>query len=74
MGLEQNCILVLTRQMGPAAKNFLERQCRAHLNKEPVQLQKADLDELARWSEIGTQLILGKIIGEKVKQGLLALK
>lgn len=74
MTLEQDCLSVLTKQMGPAARAFLDRQCRHHLNKEPSMLQKTDLDELAKWCGIGTQLILGVQIAEKVKQGLLALK
>ncbi len=74
MSLEQQCLSVLTKQMGPAAKGFLERQCKSHLKKEPVALQKADLDELAKWCQIGTQLVLGQAIGDKVKADLLALK
>jgi hypothetical protein len=65
---------VLSQHMGPAAKGFLERQCRGHLHKEPIALQKTDMDELARWCQIGTQLVLGPQVGEKVKQGLLSLK
>jgi hypothetical protein len=72
--VEQQCLSVLTKQMGPAAKGFLERQCRSHLKKEPSALQKSDLDELAKWAQIGTQLVLGAGVGEKVKAGLLALK
>jgi hypothetical protein len=72
--LDQQCLAVLTKQMGPAAKGFLDRQCKSHLKKEPVALQKTDIDELAKWCQIGTQLVLGNEIGEKVKVGLLALK
>jgi hypothetical protein len=74
MSVEQQVLDVLTKQMGPAAKGFLDRQCRAHLKKEPAALQKGDLDELAKWCQIGTQLVLGAPIGEKVKAGILALK
>ncbi len=74
MTFEQDCLLVITKQMGPAAKAFLDRQCRHHLKKEPSALQKADLDELAKWCQIGTQLTLGPQVAEKVKLGLLALK
>jgi len=42
--------------------------------KEPSALTKADLDELAKWAQIGTQLTLGAPVGEKVKQSILALK
>jgi hypothetical protein len=74
MSVEQQCLGVLTKQMGPAAKGFLDRQCKSHLNKQPSALQKSDLDELAKWCQIGTQLVLGAPVGEKVKAGLLALK
>jgi hypothetical protein len=72
--VEQQCLAVLTKQMGPAAKGFLDRQCKSHLNKEPATLQKSDIDELAKWCQIGTQLVLGAQVGEKVKAGILALK
>jgi hypothetical protein len=74
MTLEQDCLLVITKQMGPAAKAFLDRQCKSHLKKEAIALQKTDLDDLAKWCAIGTQLTLGDGVAEKVKQGLLALK
>jgi hypothetical protein len=74
MTIEQDCLAVLTSQMGPAAKAFLERQCKSHLNKAPSALSKQDIVELAKWCQIGTQLILGPQIAEKVNQGLLALK
>ncbi len=74
MSVEQQCLNVLTQQMGPAAKGFLDRQCKSHLNKEPAALQKSDIDELAKWCQIGTKLVLGDQIADKVKAGLLALK
>ena len=74
MTVEQDCLSVLTKQLGPAAKAFLDRQCRHHLKKEASALQKSDLDELAKWCQIGTQLTLGAQVGEKVKQGILSLK
>ena len=74
MTVEQDCLLVITKQMGPAAKAFLDRQCKFHLKKESATLQKSDLDELAKWCSIGTQLTLGESVADKVKQGLLALK
>ena len=74
MTLEQDCLAVLSKEIGPAAKPFLDRQCRHHLKKEPGTLQKSDLDELAKWCQIGTQLTLGAQTGEKIKQGILSLK
>ncbi len=72
--VEQQCLSVLTKQMGPAARGFLDRQCKFHLKKEASTLQKSDLDDLAKWCQIGTELVLGALIGEKVKAGILALK
>jgi hypothetical protein len=74
VSVEQQALSVLTKQMGPAAKGFLDRQCKSHLKKEPAALAKGDLDELAKWCQIGTQLVLGDAISQKVKEGLLALK
>ena len=74
MTIEQDCLLVLTKQMGPAARAFLDRQCKYHLKKEAAALQKSDIDDLAKWCHIGTELTLGAVIAEKVKLGLLALK
>jgi hypothetical protein len=74
MTLEQDCLALLTKQMGPAAKLFLDRQCRSHLKKESATLTKADLEELAKWCQIGVQLILGATTGEKIKQEILSLK
>jgi hypothetical protein len=74
MTIEQDCLAVLAEELGPAAKAFMTRQCRNHLNKEPAQLQKSDIDELAKWSYAGVQLAIGAQVAENIKKGLLALK
>jgi hypothetical protein len=74
MTIEKECLAVLAEELGPAAKAFLERQCRNHLRKEPSALEKIDIDELAKWSVIGIQSALGAQVAENVKKGLLALK
>jgi len=74
MTVEQDCLAVLAEELGPAAKAFLLRQCRSHLNKEPLMLQKSDIDNLAKWCEIGIQSALGAQVAESVKKGFLALK
>ena len=74
MTVEQSCLAVLAEELGPAAKTFLDRQCRSHLKKEPSTLQKADLDELAKWCTIGIQLALGAQVAESVKKNMLSLK
>ena len=74
MTLEQDCLAILAKQMGPAARIFLNRQCQRHLNKEPTELQKSDLDELAKWCYNGTQLTIGAAIAENIRKGILELK
>jgi hypothetical protein len=74
MTVEQDCLAVLAEELGPAAKAFIIRQCRNHLNKEPSQLQLSDIEELANWCYTGVQFTLGAQVAENVKKGLLALK
>jgi hypothetical protein len=74
MTTEKDCLAVVAEEVGPAAKPFLDRQCRVHLKKEPATLQKSDLDELAKWCAASLQMTLGAQIADKVKKGLLALK
>jgi hypothetical protein len=74
MIIEKECLAVLAEELGPAAKPFLDRQCRNRLGKEPTALEKSDLEELANWCAAGIQATLGAQIAENVKKGLLALK
>ena len=74
MTLEQDCLAILAKQLGPAARVFLNRQCQRHLNKEPTALQKSDLEELAKWCYTGTQLTIGATIAENIRKGILELK
>jgi hypothetical protein len=74
MTIEKDCLAVLAEELGPAAKAFLDRQCKNQLKKEPSRLQKDDLDELAKCCSASIQLVLGAKVAENVKKGLLALK
>ncbi len=74
MSIEQECVTVLTKHLGPAASSFLSRQCKFHLKKEPADIQKTDLEELAKWVYIGVSLSINKTIAEQAKQNILALK
>jgi hypothetical protein len=74
MTLEQDCLGILAKQMGPAARIFLKRQCQRHLNKEPTELKKSDLDELAKWCYNATQQTIGTPIAENIRKNILELK
>mgnify|MGYP001340646906 CR=1 FL=1 len=74
MTIDKECLAVLAEELGPAARTFLDRQCRNHLKKDPSTLENTDIDELSKWCANGIQLILGAQVAENVKKGLLALK
>ena len=74
MTIEQDCLAVLIKQMSPAAKVFLDRQCRYHLKKEPSKLGKDDLPELAKLCFSVTQTALGVVAAESIRNGILALE
>jgi hypothetical protein len=40
---------VCTDYLGPAGERFMRRQIATHLNKQPEQLSRKDLPELANW-------------------------
>lgn len=50
--------------LGPAAKRFIDRQTKNHLNKEPGQLSSDELIKLADWVKL-TLALLTK--DEKIK-------
>ena len=74
MTLEEDCLSILAKQMGPAAKVFLTRQCQRHLQKDASRLQIEDLPELAKWCFAGTQSTLGVPAAESIKKGILEIK
>ena len=74
MRLEQQCIDVLTKHLGPAAPSFLARQCKSHLNIESSMLQVSHLNDLGKWCYIGVSLAVNKEVAQTVRQDILALK
>ncbi len=74
MTLEQECLTVLTPDLGPAAKAFLYRVCRQQLHKEPAMLQRSDIDKLAKSCYLVVQQALGVPTAEKVMRNLTQLK
>jgi hypothetical protein len=60
--------------MGPAAKIFLDRQCRHYLKKNPANLEKSDLAALAKYCFAGTHATLGVVAAESIKTSILELE
>jgi len=44
--------------MGPAAKKFVDRQIRVHLEIDGTELTFSDLDELAEWCYTSSKLLM----------------
>ena len=65
---------ILAKQMGPAAKIFLERRCRQYLKKNSDNLEKSDLGELAKCCFAGTQATLGVVAAESIRTSILELQ
>ena len=74
MTLEQECVAILAKQMGPAAKIFLERRCRQYLKKNSANLEKSDLGELAKCCFEGTHATLGVVAAESIRTSILKLQ
>jgi hypothetical protein len=52
---------ITQRFLGPAAKAFLERQTRSHMNGLDLNnLERAQLPELAKWVQISAGLLIEK--------------
>lgn len=43
--------------LGPAADRFVVRQIRNHLQKDPAQLQRKDLQQLIDWIQLAMRII-----------------
>lgn len=74
MAINDQIIKILAEDMGPSAALFLERQCKFHLKKESGALTASDMEELAKWVFVGSQLTLGDGIANKLKTKILAVK
>jgi hypothetical protein len=52
MSVYQDVTNVSKNYLGPAAEQFIARQCQLHLKIEAAALNKAHLPELAKWMEL----------------------
>ena len=60
--------------LGPASEQFITRQIKSHLNKEPQELREQDLEELAKWIKVAVALLTedGKMV-EGYTSSIMAL-
>ncbi len=60
MSVYEDVVATGKTYLGPATEAFLSRQCKWHLKKQPAELTREDLPELAKWCEIGGGLVMDK--------------
>ena len=57
----EEAIKITQKFLGPAAKSFLERQTRSHMNGLDLNnLERAQLPELAKWVQTSAGLLIEK--------------
>ncbi len=76
MTLFQQVLDLSTPYFGSAAQaeQFLTRQCKAHLNRDPATLTAHDLWELAKWAMISGSLVMDKAKSEELSEKILQLR
>lgn len=58
MSVHQDVTAICKNYLGPAAEQFIAKQCQTYLNIAPTALTKAHLKELAMWVDVaGTRYI-----------------
>ena len=71
----EEAIKVTQRYLGPAAKTFLERQTRSHMNGLDLNnLEKAHLPELAKWVETSAGLLIDKPKAKELAEHLAKIR
>lgn len=59
--VSERVLKITVDYIGPSSKAFLERQTRSHMEGlDFVNLQKAQLADLAKWVNISAGLLIGK--------------
>lgn len=72
--LTERVIEVTSDYLGPAARRFVQRQVKVHLNKPLDKLTPEDLPPLADWSKLALGLLTSdKSVVDKFQNDLLAL-
>lgn len=53
----QQALTITKDYLGPAAERFINRQIAFHLRKEPEQLSKSDIPQLAEWVKVSIAIL-----------------
>ena len=74
MNLYDRITQILTDEFGPATQVLLAEQCRARLKKDPADITKGDLDELAKGLHETTAPLVGADTAEKIRTRIMKLR
>ena len=67
-------VLTLSKPyFGPAAEQFLGRQCKTHLKVEFATLSQANLKDLAKWVELSGGLIMDQPKAAEIAKKIASL-
>lgn len=55
--LYQQAVTITSEYLGPAAERFINRQLTYHLGKDPQELTKQDIPELAEWVKVSIAIL-----------------
>jgi hypothetical protein len=74
--LYSQVVAITTTYLGPAAERFIARQIQIHLNKNPEDLNKKDLEQLVDWIKIAIALLTedGRVVDDYSKSLLKLTK
>ena len=53
----QQAVTITSEYLGPAAERFINRQLVYHLGKEPQNLTRKDIPELAEWVKVSIAVL-----------------
>ncbi len=74
MALYDEVVNMARSYMGPAAKKFVDRQIRAHLEIDGSELTYSDLEELAEWCYTSSKLLMNDYRAREFSGQILSLR
>lgn len=72
--IAQNVVTLAEHYLGFAAREYLDRQARLHLDKPLNELRREDLDNLAMWVNNTAPLIMNDSDGQQLAEEIFELK
>ena len=74
MALYDDVIELAKMYLGPAARKFVDRQIKGHLEIDGSQLAPDDLEELAKWCYTSSKLLMNDVKAREFSEKIKALR